>query len=80
MAWYKNREYIKESSSGAFDDIHDPGEAAPYAGIYRCMGCHREVGIAEGHTLPAQSHPQHTSSQGKIRWRLVVYADHDPKN
>jgi hypothetical protein len=44
------------------------------------MGCHREIGIAEGHTLPPQDSHSHTQAQGRIRWRLIVWADHNPKN
>jgi hypothetical protein len=79
MAWYKNEHYLQKSNGDAYDYEYEPGVAAPHAGIYRCMGCHREVGIAQGHILPPQSHHQHSPSQGKIRWRLIVYADHEPK-
>ncbi|UPJ57933.1 hypothetical protein [Bradyrhizobium sp. 192] len=79
MATYKNGNYLQQSNSDAFDQDHGPGTAAPYAGIYRCMGCHREIGIAAGHILPPQGHHAHTPAQGSIRWRLIVYADHDPK-
>jgi hypothetical protein len=29
--------------------------------------------------FPPQNHHQHNGSQGQIRWRLIVYADHEPK-
>ncbi len=79
MAAYKNSNYLAQNSSDAFDKDHNPGVAAPFAGIYRCMGCGREIGIAEGHTLPAQNHHAHSQAQGNIRWRLIVWADHNPK-
>jgi hypothetical protein len=78
MAWYKYDQYLKKSTGDAYDKDNSPGVAAPHAGIYRCMGCGRELGIAEGHTLPPQNHHQHTQGEGTIRWRLVVYADHRP--
>jgi hypothetical protein len=43
------------------------------------MGCGREIGIAQGHTLPPQNQHEHTPAQGAIRWRLIVYADHNAK-
>lgn len=79
MAIYRYSSYLQQLNDDAFEPNHSPGSAAPYAGIYRCMGCGREIGIAEGHTLPAQNHHEHTSDQGSIRWRLIVYADHRPK-
>jgi hypothetical protein len=30
--------------------------------------------------LPAQDHHTHNPSQGRIRWQMVVYADHRPKD
>jgi hypothetical protein len=80
MALYKEGKYLVQSTDATFDTEHGPGVAAPLAGIYRCMGCHREIGIAHGHTLPPQGHHTHSSAQGAIRWRLIVYADHNPKN
>ncbi|UVO30689.1 hypothetical protein [Bradyrhizobium arachidis] len=79
MAIYKDASYLQQSSSEAFDQDYGPGAAAPHAGIYRCMGCHLEIGIAAGHVLPPQGHHAHTPAQGSIRWRLIVYADHKPK-
>ena len=80
MALYKEEKYLQKTTDTAFDNDHSPGNAAPLAGIYRCMGCHREIGIAQGHTLPPQSDHSHTPAQGHIRWRLIVWADHNPKN
>jgi len=78
MAWYKYQDFVKKSNSEAYDKVHSPGVAAPFAGIYRCAGCGREIGIAYGHTLPPQNHHEHSPSQGAIRWQLLVYADHRP--
>ena len=79
MALYKEEKFLKKSNGADFDKLHEPGEEAPYAGIYRCTGCGREISIAEGKTLPPQNHHQHSTSQGKIRWQLIVYADHKEK-
>ena len=75
MASYKYGTYLAQSTHEAFDQDHGPGSAAPYAGIYRCMGCHREIGIASGHILPPQNDHTHTAAQGTIRWRLIVCAN-----
>jgi hypothetical protein len=79
MALYKNGTYLTQTDNASFDNDYGPGNAAPHAGIYRCMGCHREIGIASGHILPPQSHHAHTTAQGSIRWRMIVWADHNPK-
>jgi hypothetical protein len=79
MASYQQQNWVVRVTDSAFDQDHSPGVAAPWAGIYRCMGCHREIGIAHGHILPPQSHHEHSQQQGSIRWRLIVYADHNPK-
>jgi hypothetical protein len=76
MAWYQYPQLLKQSTAEAYDQFHNPGVAAPFAGIYRCAGCGREIGIAYNHTLPPQNHHEHTASQGTIRWQLIVCADH----
>lgn len=48
------------------------GPATLIAGIYRCVGCHREMGTASGHALPPRGYPTHTPVQESIRCRLVV--------
>ena len=78
MALYKEKKFV-ESIKGAeanpyFDKDHRPGEDAPVAGIYRCTGCGREIGIAAGHKLPAQ-HLAGAESH-IVLWRLAVFADH----
>lgn len=78
MALYKYDHFLKKSSSDAFDTISEPGQVAAYAGIYRCVTCGWEIGIASGHTLPPQNHHAHPRQpQGKVRWQLTVYAVHE---
>jgi hypothetical protein len=79
MAVYKYPQYLQQSSSNAYDSEHNPGSLTPHSGIYRCMGCGREIVSETGRPLPAQNHPQHTPQQGAIRWRLIVYSDGNPK-
>ena len=75
MALYKYSQYLTATSDGAFDTKHSPGATAPFAGIYRCVGCGYEIGIAQGHTLPPQSHHTH-SGTAKLEWQLCVYTEH----
>lgn len=79
MAMYKHAAYLQKVEDEVFDKVNPPGTPAPLSGIYRCMGCHREVCSNEGEPLPPQNHHQHTQQQGTIRWRLIVFADHRPK-
>jgi hypothetical protein len=79
MALYKYNQYLTQSQHESFDQIHNPGAATPFSGIYRCEGCGREVVSESGKPLPPQNHHQHALAQGAIRWRLTVYADHEPK-
>ena len=79
MAGYKYDQYIHQMNDTAFDGEHTPGTSTPLSGIYRCLGCGREDVSTQGHPLPPQNHHQHTQAQGRIRWRLAVWADHQPK-
>ncbi|GAB2955902.1 hypothetical protein GCM10011328_42560 [Hafnia psychrotolerans] len=74
MALYKNSQVVKHSDHAAFDAIHNPGIAAPDAGIYRCINCSHEIGIAKGHTLPPQ-HQNHPDGVA-IKWQMVAFAQH----
>lgn len=77
MATYKYSQFLTQLNHTAFDTITQVGHAAPYSGIYRCEGCGHEIVSTQGHTLPPQNHPQHSASQGAIRWRLIV--SHEPE-
>jgi hypothetical protein len=72
MAIYKYLHYQSQNNSAAFDSVHEAASATPYSGIYRCEGCGHNVVSTQGHHLPPQNHHQHATSQGKIRWRLIV--------
>jgi hypothetical protein len=79
MALYKYSHNIEKSDDPAFDPFHQPGGKPQHSGIYRCGGCGREIVAEESRTFPPQNHHEHSPSQGAIRWRLVIYADHKPK-
>jgi len=74
MALYKYSTHLAKSDHVAFDEQSEPGTKAENAGIYRCVACGDEIGIAKGHTLPPQNHHQHSAGLGRIRWQLIVYA------
>jgi len=76
MAIYKYQQFLVHSDHAAFDQFYLPGQAPQHSGIYRCMGCGKEVVGEQSRQLPPQNHHQHNQSQGQIQWRLVVYADH----
>ena len=46
MSVYKEKNYLGQNDDSAFDKDYSPGAEAPLACIYRCMGCHREIGFA----------------------------------
>ena len=79
MATYQDAEYLTNLPHSAFDETYEAGSVAPFSGIYRCMGCHIEITSEVGSALSSLHHPQHRPDQGKIRWRLIAYADHRPK-
>ena len=72
MAVYKYVQNLQQSQHAAFDTVTEPGHPTPYSGVYRCDGCGREDVSTYSHPMPPQNHHQHTQSQGRIRWRLVV--------
>ncbi|MBP6545553.1 MAG: hypothetical protein KA220_02460 [Phenylobacterium sp.] len=79
MATYRRRDEVSLSTDRAFDTEHAAEAPTPLAGIYRCAGCGREEVSRHGVPLPPRDHHRHTRSQGAVRWRLVVWADHRPK-
>lgn len=79
MALYKFSDYLNKSDDKSFDLEYKPGAVPPHSGIYRCLGCGREAVAEESRQLPPQNHHEHSTTQGAIRWRMIVYADHRPK-
>jgi len=59
VASYKHQHYVTRSSSDEFDKDHQPGQVAPYSGIYLCMGCGREIATNHDEALPSQTHHEH---------------------
>ncbi len=75
MALYKQGNRLTQSQDAAFDKTYSPGTKAPHPGIYRCTSCGDEIAIAGDHTLPPQNHRQHNSTNGDIKWQLLVYPE-----
>jgi hypothetical protein len=77
MASYKYRHLLSTSEDLVFDHDHPPGERAKLSGIYRCAACGREAVVKEADAFPSDH--SHTVTEGPVRWRLLVYADHRAK-
>ena len=77
MALYQDVSVVTQVDDAAFTATYKPGTSAPYAGIYRCIKCSHEIGIAEGHILPTQTHSKHPPELGDIVWQLTVFAQHN---
>ena len=78
MAIYKDGGHLTQLGNPIFDEEHPPGQPAPRAGIYKCLGCGREVTAAEDAPLPPPEHHAHGPADGDPRWKLIVFADHRP--
>jgi hypothetical protein len=72
MAQFKYDVYFSKNQHAAFDAVISPGTVINNSGIYRCEGCASEIAANKGDPLPPQNHHQHSSAQGKIRWRLIA--------
>lgn len=74
MAWYKYDRFLSSNTHANFDKVREQGEETPDAGIYRCVSCGDEIGIAKNHKLPPQNHHQHAPGVGPIKWQMIVCA------
>lgn len=72
MAYYKYPQVLQPLDHPQFDTVREPGSTTGWSGLYRCEGCGKEVVSVTGYPLPPQNHHQHTTAQGRIRWRLIV--------
>ncbi len=74
MAYFKDPKYFhQEPNAPAYDQLHHPGVATPYSGIYRCEVCGHEADSTKGKPLPPEHHPHNLPHQ-KTRWRLIAAA------
>jgi hypothetical protein len=74
MSWYTKASSLVESN-GAGDhwtQSYTPGANVPVSGIYKCIGCKKEVTSNKDDPFPPQNHHQHTPAQGAVKWKLNV--------
>ena len=80
MAVYRDLDMLEHAlNSEAFDAEYDPDDGVDHSGIYRCIGCGREIVAEEARKFPPQNHHVHTVRQGRVRWKMIVYAVHAPQ-
>jgi hypothetical protein len=74
MAWYVDGSKVTKSNGNGewWKEIYGPGDDVPVSGIYRCVGCNKEITSNSPDCFPPQNHHQHTTAQGTIRWKLNV--------
>lgn len=74
MAWYIDSSKLTKSDGNKewWKTTYKPGDEVPVSGIYRCLGCGKEVTCNDPDCFPPQNHHQHTAAQGTIRWKLNV--------
>jgi len=74
MSWYVKSSVLVESDGEKdwWKNTYGPGDTVPTSGIYRCLGCKREITSNENDPFPPQNHHQHTTNQGSIKWKLNV--------
>lgn len=79
MSWYtSNSLLVNVKGEGAhWTTTYNPGDVVPVSGIYRCLGCKREITSNKNDPFPPQNHHQHTREQGTIRWKLNVRTNTD---
>lgn len=74
MSWYTSESNLSKSggTEAHWITVYKPGDSAPVSGIYRCLGCKKEITANAKDPFPPQNHHQHTMAQGSIRWKLNV--------
>lgn len=73
MSWYLDQSSLTKSSGGEWwNQKHNPGSTVPMSGIYKCVGCKKEVTCNKGDPFPPQNHHQHPTGQGPVQWKLNV--------
>lgn len=79
MSWYIDNSVLVKSDGDKdwWRNEYSPSDAVPVSGIYRCLGCKREITSNQGDRFPPQNHHQHTTNQGAIRWKLNVRTNTD---
>lgn len=79
MAFFQNEEHLHQMTHKVFNMVFTDTDTVPVSGIYRCLGCSREIAATRGDPFPPAKHHPHGPPQGPIRWQMIVIADHEPK-
>lgn len=74
MSWYTEKSWLTKVGGDKewWTTTYNPADEVPISGIYRCLGCRKEVTSNKRDIFPPQNHHQHSEAQGKIRWKLNV--------
>lgn len=74
MAWWIDSSALTKSDGKAdhWKTSYSPGAAVPVSGIYKCIGCKKEITSNKDDPFPPQNHHQHTAAQGPVKWKLNV--------
>lgn len=74
MSYYADHSKLTKitPSKPWWTNTYEPGDKVPVSGIYICAGCSKEITSNENDPFPPQNHHQHSTQQGKIRWKLNV--------
>ncbi|BCX44674.1 protein L [Stenotrophomonas maltophilia] len=74
MAWHTSESVLGlgTATNRWWNTIYGPADKVEVSGIYRCLGCKREVTCNRNDPFPPQPKHVHTPQQGPIRWKLNV--------
>jgi hypothetical protein len=77
MAWYADDTHLVKSDGDKdwWKSIYGPGDSVPVSGLYKCLGCKKEITSNKDDPFPPQNKHQHTQSQGSVRWKLIIRTD-----
>jgi hypothetical protein len=90
MVFFHDKKFFTHVPNGQiFDQLHDSGRVALYAGIYACDLCGFEIVMQNGKELPLEddctrhgfSHPpilHNDASLSRVRWRLIATPEDGP--
>lgn len=77
MAYYTQRSHLESitNPSDVWSKEYHPSDTVPASGIYRCVGCKKEVTSNAGDKFPPQNHHQHGPGAGTVRWKMNVWTN-----
>lgn len=71
MAYYQNANSLIQLSDPRFDKTFRADETVDFAGIYKCVGCNREIAV--DYRFPSEEQHPHSESEGEVLWKLIVW-------